>query len=1167
MNAPVTPREITLEDKYTLNRGRAYMTAIQALVRLMMLQQERDARAGLNTAGYVSGYRGSPLGGLDLALARATPHLERHRIRFQPGVNEDLAATAIWGTQQLGLFPGAKHDGVFAMWYGKAPGVDRSGDAFRHGNAAGSARHGGVLLAAGDDPAARSTTVADQTDFMFKALLIPLLAPASVQDILDLGLHGFAMSRYSGCWVGFKCVSDVAEASASVIVDPEHVQIHTPADFEMPEGGLNIRYPDFMLDAEARLKNHKLFAALAYARANGLNRITLDSPRARLGLVAAGKAYTDLRQALATLGIDADRARTIGLRVLKVDMPWPLEPDAVRSFATGLEEILVVEEKRPLIEEQIKEQLYHWPEAARPRVVGKLDGIGQWEHAAGADWLIPPTSELTSVIAARAIASRILRFMPSEPLAAKLATLTVARDVKPSVSVQRTPWFCSGCPHNTSTRVPEGSRATAGIGCHWMAVLMDRSTATWTHMGGEGAPWIGQAHFCDTRHIFANLGDGTYFHSGYLAIRAAVAAKVPITYKILYNDAVAMTGGQPHDGQLTVPQITRQMAAEGVERIVVVTDEHRKYPGNSGFAPGVAVHHRDDLDRVQRELRDWSIANGAVSVLVYDQTCAAEKRRRRKRGAFPDPARRAYINTAVCEGCGDCSTQSNCLSIEPVETDLGTKRRINQSSCNKDYSCLKGFCPSFVTVEGGRPRRGRGVGHASADWPALPEPQQRDLAAPYNILVTGIGGTGVVTIGALLGMAAHLEGKGVTVLDVTGLAQKGGAVMSHVRIAAEPDAILGTRIGDGEADAVIACDAVVADGAEARAKMRPGHTRMAVNSAVTPTADFTARRDFAMPEAELERDLAGLAGAERVAFVAATRLATALLGDAIATNPFLLGYAYQRGLVPVSAQAIERAIELNGATVDANKQAFLWGRRAAHDPARVERELGSAEVVPLERARPRTLDELIERRVALLTEYQNAAYAERYRRLVERVRTAEQPLGSTKLAEAVARYYAKLLAYKDEYEVARLYSRPEFGQGVTAAFEGTYALRFHFAPPLLARRDPSTGRPRKIAFGSWMLPALRWLAKFRFLRGTAFDPFGRSAERRAERQLIADYEATIEELLRDLSAGRLSAAVEIASLPDEIRGFGPVKAESISKTKAREAVLRASYRSPAARAA
>jgi indolepyruvate ferredoxin oxidoreductase len=1167
MNAPVAPREITLEDKYTLDRGRAYMTAIQALVRLMMLQQERDTRAGLNTAGYVSGYRGSPLGGLDLALARATPHLERHRIRFHPGVNEDLAATAIWGTQQLDLFPGAKHDGVFAMWYGKAPGVDRSGDAFRHGNAAGSARHGGVLLAAGDDPAARSTTVADQTDFMFKGLLIPLLAPASVQDILDLGLHGFAMSRYSGCWVAFKCVSDVAESSASVIVDPEHVQIHTPADFEMPEGGLNIRYPDFMLDAEARLKNHKLFAALAYARANGLNRITLDSPRARLGLVAAGKAYTDLRQALATLGIDDDAARAIGLRVLKIDMPWPLEPDAVRRFATGLEEILVIEEKRPLVEEQIKEQLYHWSEAARPRVVGKLDGIGQWEHAAGADWLIPPTNELTSVIAARAIASRILRFLPSEPLAGKLAALTSARDIKPSVSVQRTPWFCSGCPHNTSTRVPEGSRATAGIGCHWMAVLMDRSTATWTHMGGEGAPWIGQAHFCDTRHIFANLGDGTYFHSGYLAVRAAVAAKVPITYKILYNDAVAMTGGQPHDGNLTVPQITRQMAAEGVDRIVVVTDEHRKYPGNAGFAPGISVHHRDALDRVQRELRDWSIANNAVSVLVYDQTCAAEKRRRRKRGTFPDPARRAYINTAVCEGCGDCSTQSNCLSIEPLETDLGTKRRINQSSCNKDYSCLKGFCPSFVTVEGGRPRRGRGIGHAQADWPTLPEPRQPDLAAPFGILVTGIGGTGVVTIGALLGMAAHLEGKGVTVLDVTGLAQKGGAVMSHVRIAAHPDAILGTRIGDGEADAVIACDAVVADGAEARAKMRPGHTRVAVNSAVTPTADFTAQRDFTMPEAALESDLVRLVGAERADFVPATRLATALLGDAIATNPFLLGYAYQRGLVPVSAQAIERAIELNGATVEANQQAFLWGRRAAHDLARVERDLASAEIVPIERARPRTLDELIDRRVALLTEYQDAAYAERYRRLVERVRAAEHPLGSTKLAEAVARNYAKLLAYKDEYEVARLYSRPDFRQGLAAAFEGTYALRFHFAPPLLARRDPATGRPRKIAFGGWMGSVLGWLARLRFLRGTALDPFGRSAERRTERQLIADYEATIDELLRDLRAERHAAAVEIASLPEDIRGFGPVKTESIVKAKAREAELRARYRAPAARAA
>ncbi|MCL4801917.1 MAG: indolepyruvate ferredoxin oxidoreductase family protein, partial [Burkholderiales bacterium] len=898
MNAPPPLRQVTLEDKYALERGAVYLSAIQALVRLPMLQRDRDARAGLDTAGFVSGYRGSPLGGLDVALARARPHLERHRIRFQPGVNEDLAATAVWGTQQVGLFPGARHDGVLAMWYGKAPGADRSGDVFRHGNAAGAARHGGVLLVTGDDPAARSTTVADQTDHLYKALGIPVLAPASVQDILDLGLHGFALSRYSGCWIALKCVADVVESSAVAAIDPGRPAIALPDDFAMPAGGLSIRYPDWMLEAEARLKQHKLYAAVAYARANALVRVTLDGPRARLGVAAAGKAYADLRQALVMLGIDEAAARDMGLRILKVDMPWPLEPDAVRRFAAGLEEILVVEEKRPLVEEQMKEQLYHRPDGARPRIVGKRADAGQWEP--DPEWVIPPTGELSPAIVARALARRLLRFHPAEALRARLAALEAPAPAPAAAGGPRPPWFCSGCPHNTSTRVPEGSRATAGIGCHSMAVWMDRNTSTWTHMGGEGVPWIGQAPYTETRHIFANLGDGTYFHSGHLAVRAAVAAKVPITYKILFTDAVAMTGGQPVDGELSVPAVTRQMAAEGVGRIAVASDEPGKYAG-ADLAPGTTVHHRDALDRVQRELRDWSIARGAVSVLVYDQTCAAEKRRRRKRGAYPDPARRAFINTMVCEGCGDCSAQSNCLSIEPVETELGVKRRINQSSCNKDYSCLKGFCPSFVTVEGGTLRRGRAAAGAAADWPALPEPAQAALDAPYALLVTGIGGTGVVTIGALLGMAAHLEGKGASVLDVTGLAQKGGAVTSHVRFAARPGEIHAARIGDGEADAVLACDLVVANGADARSRMRAGRTRLVGNSAVAPTADFTLKQAIACTAEALEADLTGLLGAERVAFVPAARLAAALLGDAIATNLFMLGFAYQRGLVPVGA--------------------------------------------------------------------------------------------------------------------------------------------------------------------------------------------------------------------------------------------------------------------------
>ena len=1096
----MTLRTVSLDDKYALERGVAYLSAPQALVRLMMLQRERDRAAGLNTAGFVSGYRGSPLGGVDLAFTRAAQHLERHDIRFQPGLNEDLAATAVWGTQQLGLFPGAKRDGVFALWYGKGPGVDRSGDVLRHGNSAGSAPHGGVLLATGDDPAARSTTVADQTDHIYKALMIPILAPASVQEILDLGLHGYAMSRFSGCWVALKLVADVAEGSATVEIDPGRVAPVLPH-----EARLNIRYPDWMLEAEARLKNEKLYAALAYARANGLNRIVLDAPRARIGIAAVGKAYGDLRGALFALGLDEARLAELGVRIFKISMPWPLEPESARRFAQGLEEIVVVEEKRALVEEQLKDQLYHLRDGERPRIVGKLEAIGQWEPQAPHGWLVPPTGELTPGVVARALARRIpeleSRLKALEPLSL------------PGVQAgSRQPWFCSGCPHNTSTRVPEGSRATAGIGCHSMAVWMGRNTSTWTHMGGEGVPWIGQAPFCDTPHIFANLGDGTYYHSGLLAIRAAVAAGVSITYKILYNDAVAMTGGQPVDGPISVQRITQQVAAEGVSRIAVVSDEPEKYGARSGLAAGVSIHHRDALDEVQRELREVR----GVSVLVYDQTCAAEKRRRRKRGAYPDPAKRVFINEDVCEGCGDCFTASNCLSIEPLATELGEKRRINQFSCNKDFSCVNGCCPSFVTVHGGSLKTGGGAVH---ELPPIPDPVTPAAEKTYSILIAGVGGTGVVTVGALLGMAAHLEGKAASVLDVTGLAQKGGAVLSHVRVAARPEEIDGARIGEAQADALIACDLGVALSAEARAKLNSG-TRIAANASARPLL-------------------------EKMLHVDATRLATALVGDAIAVNVFMLGFAFQKGFLPVGAQALERAIELNAAAVALNKRAFVLGRVAAHKPEYLSKP---------ETPAVQSLDELIAKRVALLTAYQDAAYAERYARLVARVRGAEKPLGRTQLTEAVARQYAKLLAYKDEYEVARLYAAPEFAARLAGTFEGNYRLTFHLAPPALGRR--------KRQFGAWLFPVFKVLSKMKRVRGTPFDPFGYSEERRTERRLIAEYEALVEELLASLDASRHALAVDLATLPEAIRGFGHVKAKSVAETQKRQAELLAKWRAP-----
>lgn len=1140
-------KAVTLDDKYVLDEGRVYLSGTQALVRLPMMQRQRDVAAGLNTGGFISGYRGSPLGGLDQALWGARRFIERNHIRFQPAINEELGATAVWGSQQLGLFPGAKYDGVFAMWYAKGPGVDRSGDALKHGNAAGSAPHGGVLLLAGDDHTCKSSTLAHQSEYAFMDAGIPVLNPSGVQEILDLGLYGWAMSRYSGCWVAFKTIAETVDSSASVELDPQRTPIVLPEDFEMPQGGLNIRWPDQPLDQEYRLHKYKLYAALAFARANRLDRIVIDSPFPRFGIVTTGKSYLDVRQALDDLGIDETHAAEIGMRLYKVAMSWPLEREGIRQFAEGLEEILVVEEKRAVIENQFKEQLYNWREDVRPRVVGKFDE----NH----NWILPSNGELTPAQIARVIAQRIARFHTSPRIAERLAFLEAKeRQLGGNVvPFARTPYFCSGCPHNSSTKVPEGSRALAGIGCHYLAQFMDRSTATFTQMGGEGVPWIGQAPFTDTPHVFANLGDGTYMHSGVLAIRAAVAAKVNITYKLLFNDAVAMTGGQPLDGGLTVPVLTRQLAAEGVGPIVVVSDEPEKYPPSAGFASGVSVRHRDDLDTVQRDLR----AVPGVTAIVYDQTCAAEKRRRRKRGRFPDPAKRVFINDLVCEGCGDCSKTSNCLSVVPVETEFGRKRAIDQSSCNKDYSCVEGFCPSFVTVHGGELRKGRGGDLVEDGLPALPEPLRPGLDEPYGILVTGVGGTGVVTIGALLGMAAHLEDKGCTILDMTGLAQKGGAVYSHVRIAGRPDEIHAVRIAAGGARLLLGCDLVVAASLDALSKLQPGQSRAIVNSHETITGDFTRNPDLVFPTDALERAIAEATGPENTEFVPATRLATGLFGDSIAGNLFMLGYAYQRGLVPLSAEAIERAIELNGVAVDVNRSAFRWGRRAATDPALVEARATPPAAIPESHRLSETLDQMIERRIGFLTEYQDRAYAARYSAAVERVRLAEAAClpGETRLTEAVVRSLFKLMAYKDEYEVARLYTRSDFLKRVADQFEGPYQLRFHLAPPVLGDRDPQTGHLRKREFGPWMLTVFRILARLRRLRGTRFDIFARSEERRIERRLIGEYEAVIEEILAGLSPANHITAVELASLPLEIRGFGHVKESNLAQAKAKEAAL------------
>ena len=1148
---------VTLDDKYTLESGRIFLTGTQALVRLPMMQRQRDVAQGLNTGCFISGYRGSPLGGLDQQLWKARRFLANNHIKFQPGVNEDLAATAIWGSQQGDIFGDSNYDGVYAMWYGKGPGVDRSGDVFRHGNMAGSAKHGGTLLLAGDDHTAKSSTCAHQCEYTFMDAMIPVLNPAGVQEFLDLGIYGWAMSRYSGCWVGFKTIAETVDSSASVYVDPHRIEIVTPEDFEMPEGGLNIRWPDHPLDQELRLHRHKLYAALAFARANKIDKTVMDSPKRRFGIVTAGKSYLDVRQALDDLGIDEKMAADIGICVYKVGMPWPLEREGARKFAEGLEEILVVEEKRALIENQLKEQLYNWREDVRPRLVGKFDEKG--------DWILPSNGELSPAQIARAIAKRIGRFHTSEKIERRLKFLeekerTISGEKAP---IERIPYFCSGCPHNTSTKVPEGSRALAGIGCHYMAIWMDRETATFTQMGGEGVPWVGQAPFSKTKHVFANLGDGTYYHSGLLAIRAAVAAKVNITYKILFNDAVAMTGGQPVDGPLDPMMISRQLHDEGVKRIVVVSDEPEKYPAGADFAPGVSVHHRDELDEIQRDLRETE----GVTAIIYDQTCAAEKRRRRKRGTYPDPDKRVFINDLVCEGCGDCGEQSNCVSIVPQETEFGTKRAIDQSSCNKDFSCLKGFCPSFVTVEGAKIRKAKagakGEG-ADAEWSALPEPKLPDLPEPYGIVVTGVGGTGVVTIGALLGMAAHIEGKGCSVLDMTGLAQKGGAVVSHVRIAEKPEDIHAVRVSAGGARLLLGCDLVTAAGKDALAKVHNGETRAIINGHKTVTGEFTRNPDYVFPGKALHDRIERETGKERVDFLEATEIATALMGDSIATNLFMLGYAWQKELVPISKQAIDQAIELNGVAIDANKQAFEWGRRAAVDLAAVAR-LAEPQAEPPSEKLSESVDEMIERRVEFLTDYQDSAYAARYKDLVDRVAAAEKDKapGLEGLKQAVAKSAFKLMAYKDEYEVARLYTNGEFMKKLHQQFEGDLKLTFHLAPPALADRDASTGHLKKKTYGAWMLKAFGILAKLRRLRETPFDVFGYSAERKMERQLREDYFELVEELIGGLNHDNHALAVEIAKLPEKMRGFGHIKEANVEKAKAREAELLQQFRNPA----
>ncbi|OZI40769.1 pyruvate ferredoxin oxidoreductase [Bordetella genomosp. 1] len=1146
---PHLDTDYQLSDNLTREAGRIFLTGTQALVRMVLAQRRADAARGLNTAGFVSGYRGSPLGGVDMAMWKAQKALDAHQVTFMPGINEDLAATAVMGTQQAGMRDDRKVDGVFALWYGKGPGVDRAGDALHHGNAAGASRHGGVLLVVGDDHTAVSSSIPHASETSLIGWQIPIVHPASIDEYESFALWGWALSRYSGSWVALKATSESVETGQSYVAAP-------PPRFDMPDDGeaaereYNAR--DFLSLAVETRMHRRLAAVRAFARTHSLDRLIAPAPQARVGIVTAGKVTLDTLEALQRLGLDIQSPQS-PVRVYKPGLVWPMDRERLLAFAQGLSHILVIEEKAGVMEPQIKDMLFNLPE--RPTVCGKT-GLDGEPLITAAGQLRP--SQLAGPMGAWLGRTLGLHTDLSGGASACPQPLSNEAD-----GMRRRPYFCSGCPHSTSTKVPKGSQALSGVGCHYMAAWMDRDTGGLTQMGGEGVDWIGLSRYIDTPHVFQNMGEGTYYHSGYLAIRQAVAAGTHITYKILFNDAVAMTGGQPVDGPISVPQICQQLRGENVARIVVTSDEPEKYRGVD--LAGVPVHHRRELDRLQRELREVP----GVTVLIHDQTCAAEKRRRRKKNQFPDPARRMLINSAVCEGCGDCGVQSNCLSVVPLETPYGRKRAIDQSSCNKDFSCAEGFCPSFVSVMGGAPKKSAApkpdMDRLAARIAALPLPQVPELDAPYRLLVAGMGGTGVITIGALVSMAAHLQGLSASVLDLTGLAQKGGTVVSHLRLAPAHAAPGPVRLDWQQADAAILCDPLAATAPDSLGALANGRTRVTVNTYVAPVSDFTRNPDAPLNAQALLAKIEHAAGRSQTAAIDAHAAALALFGDSILSNIFMLGYAWQRGDVPLTLAALTRAIELNGVAVAANRKAFDAGRLAAHEPDALAGLLApAAQVIKLHI--PETFEQVVARRERDLTAYQNAAYATEYRKLVDAVAARERELApearSLRLATAVARGLFKFMAYKDEYEVARLYTDPAFQAQLDAQFEGDYSLRFHMAPPLLARKDPHTGVPRKMTLGPRTRTLLRWMAHGKRLRGTWADPFGRTAERRAERALIGEYRELVGRLLKNLRADNIGEAATIAGLAESVRGYGHIKEAAIARFRTERDTLLASFESP-----
>ncbi|GAB3625674.1 pyruvate ferredoxin oxidoreductase [Pandoraea terrae] len=1136
-----------LSDALTATDGQIFLTGTQALVRILLMQRALDKQRGLNTAGFVSGYRGSPLGGVDQQLWKAGKLLDAAPVKFLPAINEELGGTAVMGTQRVEADADKTVDGVFGMWYGKGPGVDRAGDALKHGNAYGASRHGGVVVVAGDDHGCVSSSMPHQSDFTMMSWSMPVLNPADIAELVEFGLYGYALSRFSGAWAGLKAISETVESRGTVDLDRIKTDWAEPLDFQVPADGLHNRWPDLpSLALESRLAA-KLDAVRAFARVNSVDKWIAPTPDADIGIITCGKAHLDLMESLRRLGLSIDDLAAAGVRIYKVGLSFPLEMSRIDTFVRGLREVLVIEEKGPVVEQQLKQYLYNREDSPRPRILGKTDKEGRA--------LLSSLGELRPSRVLPVFAQWLATHRPALNRCDRVVDL-VAHEILSNEAdgVRRVPYFCSGCPHNTSTKVPEGSIAQAGIGCHFMASWMERDTTGLIQMGGEGVDWAAHYHFTKRPHVFQNLGDGTYFHSGILAIRQAVASKANITYKILYNDAVAMTGGQPVDGSISVPQIARQVEAEGIAKLVVVSDEPEKYLGHEGeFPRGTTFHHRSELDAVQRELREIP----GATVLIYDQTCAAEKRRRRKKNEFPNPDRRLFINEAVCEGCGDCGVASNCLSVEPVETPLGRKRHIDQSSCNKDFSCVNGFCPSFVSVKGAQLKKAVGVAFdmaaLDARVKALPLPAARMDDAPFDIMVTGVGGTGVVTIGALITMAAHLEGKSASVLDFMGFAQKGGAVLSFVRFASRPELLNQVRIDTQQADVLLACDMVVGASADALQTVRRDRTRVVVNTHAIPNATFVQNPDAQLHADALLAKMRHAAGNEKLDACDAQALAQRFLGDTMGANIVMLGFAWQLGLVPVSLPALQRAIELNNVAVPMNQLALAIGRLAAGDSAALSAATaaGHADI-------DETLESIVAHRSALLTQYQSAAYSESYRAFVQKVADAETRVAGApgKLSIAVAKQFARLMAYKDEYEVARLYSDAAFTESLGKEFDGKagrdFRIEFHMAPPLIAKGKDG-GVPKKVTIGPWLWPVLRGMAKLRGLRGGALDIFGYSLERKMERQLVRDYETTVTRALEGLSADTLADVTALAEASAKIRGYGHVKLSNLAMVKRMEA--------------